>query len=64
MHSSAGLPRKGEVIQVREETGTLKIGTVYRLPRPGSSSRMMLLQEEGEWEPARIDMRNVSYRKK
>ena len=63
MHSSAGLPRKGELVQVREDIGTLRIGTVHRLPRPGSTSKTMLLLEDGEWEPVRIDTDDISYRK-
>ena len=63
MHSSAGFPRKGEFVQVREDIGTLRIGTVHRLPRPGSTSRTMWLLEDEEWEPTRIDMSDASYRK-
>ena len=63
MHSSAGFPRKGEVVQVREDDGRLRIGVVHRLPRPGSTSRTMLLVEDGEGEPVRIDMSGTSYRK-
>ena len=62
LHGSAGLPKVGSWIQVRRPDGSLTAGTVHRLPRPGSSSRLMTLTSGESNHRETMDTLDIRYR--
>ena len=62
IQGNTGLPREGQLVQVQKADGHEIIGRVHRLPRPGSSSRNMVLNCELTGNRETVDSSSIRYR--
>ena len=63
IQGNTGLPREGQLIQVHKADRHEIIGKVHRLPRPGSSSRNMVISCGLTGNRETVDSRTIKYRK-